>query len=230
MTTRREFIKWTAAGGAGLAAGRGLLSGRARAAASRAPAVWARGASVASSLTPYLDPMPVLVDNAVDATGGGTVKLWDGAGGRPRGRGTQVRVRARGAGRQAGGRERTWSRARSAQAQRYAAQCDRRPSRKSTSISPGLKGPTTPAGFACRGQAAGKRCPLIPRRAVAGGEALRGGDCADGTPDEFTRDRPPGPSSRAVGRARQPDTRAIPSAGPHRAAGDRLRDGRVLAG
>ena len=75
MTTRREFIKWTAAGGAGLAAGRGLLSGRARAAASRAPAVWARGASVASSLTPYLDPMPVLVDNAVDATGGGTVKL-----------------------------------------------------------------------------------------------------------------------------------------------------------
>ena len=75
MTTRREFIKWTAAGGAGLVAGRGLLSGRARAAASRAPAVWARGASVASSLTPYLDPMPVLVDNAVDATGGGTVKL-----------------------------------------------------------------------------------------------------------------------------------------------------------
>ena len=44
------------------------------------------------------------------------------------------------------------------------------PSRESTSISPGLKGPTTPAGFACRGQAAGKRCPLIPRRAVAGGK------------------------------------------------------------
>ena len=57
MTTRREFIKWTAAGGAGLVAGRGLLSGRARAAASRAPAVWARGASVASGLTPYLDPI-----------------------------------------------------------------------------------------------------------------------------------------------------------------------------
>ena len=75
MTTRREFIKWTAVGGAGLVAGPGLLSGRARAATSRAPAVSARAASVASSLTPYLDPMPTLVDNAVDATGGGTVKL-----------------------------------------------------------------------------------------------------------------------------------------------------------
>ena len=78
MTTRREFIKWTAVGGAGLVAGPGLLSGRARAATSRAPAVSAREASVASvasSLTPYLDPMPTLVDNAVDATGGGMVKL-----------------------------------------------------------------------------------------------------------------------------------------------------------
>jgi len=75
MTTRREFIKWTAAGGAGLVTGRGLLSGAARAATSRAPAVSARVASVASGLTPYLDPMPVLVDNAIDATGGGTVKL-----------------------------------------------------------------------------------------------------------------------------------------------------------
>ena len=73
MTTRREFIKWTAAGGAGLVTGRGLLSGAARAATSRAPAVSARVASVASGLTPYLDPMPVLVDNAIDATGGGTV-------------------------------------------------------------------------------------------------------------------------------------------------------------
>lgn len=76
MATRREFIKWTAASGAGLAAGRGLLPGRARAAAMpRAPVLAARPAPVASRLTPYLDPMPVLVDNAIDATGGGTVKL-----------------------------------------------------------------------------------------------------------------------------------------------------------
>jgi spore coat protein A, manganese oxidase len=75
MTTRREFIKWTAASGAGLVAGRGLLTGRARAAASRAPDVLARAAPVPSRLTPYLDPMPLLVDNAVDATAGGTVKL-----------------------------------------------------------------------------------------------------------------------------------------------------------
>ena len=70
MTTRREFLKWTAAGGAGLVVGPGLLTGRARA-ASMAPT-----ASVASSLTPYLDPMPLLVDiNAIDATGGGMVNL-----------------------------------------------------------------------------------------------------------------------------------------------------------
>jgi hypothetical protein len=61
MTTRREFIRWTAASGAGLVAGRGLWNGAARAATSRAPAVSARAAPVASSLTPYLDPMPVLV-------------------------------------------------------------------------------------------------------------------------------------------------------------------------
>ena len=65
MATRREFIKWTAASGIGLAvAGRGLLDGRALAAT-----------SVAASLTPYLDPMPTLVDNAINATGGGTVNL-----------------------------------------------------------------------------------------------------------------------------------------------------------
>jgi FtsP/CotA-like multicopper oxidase with cupredoxin domain len=66
MATRREFIKWTAASGVGLAvAGRGLLDGRALAVT-----------SVAASLTPYLDPMPLLVDiNAIDATGGGTVDL-----------------------------------------------------------------------------------------------------------------------------------------------------------
>jgi spore coat protein A, manganese oxidase len=74
MTTRREFIKWTAAGGAGLVVGRGLWSGAARAATSRAAAP-ARAASAASSLTPYVDPMPLLVDNAVDATGGQMVKL-----------------------------------------------------------------------------------------------------------------------------------------------------------
>ena len=63
-------------GGRGRAGGRAeFLNGRARAATSRAPAVSARAASVASSLTPYLDPMPTLVDNAVDATGGGTVRL-----------------------------------------------------------------------------------------------------------------------------------------------------------
>jgi len=75
MTTRREFIKWTAVGGAGLVAGRGLWNGAARAATSRVPAVSAQGGPVASGLTPYLDPMPVLVDYAVDATGGGTVRL-----------------------------------------------------------------------------------------------------------------------------------------------------------
>jgi spore coat protein A len=67
MPTRREFIQWTAATGAGLAVGGGLLAGRARA----APA-----ASAAGGLTPYLDPMPILADNAIDATGqGATVNL-----------------------------------------------------------------------------------------------------------------------------------------------------------
>ena len=75
MTTRRDFIKWSAVGGAGLVAGRGLWNGAARAATSPILAVSARGGPVASGLTPYLDPMPVLVDYAVDATGGGTVRL-----------------------------------------------------------------------------------------------------------------------------------------------------------
>ena len=66
MPTRREFLKWTAAGGVGLVAGRGLVNGQAWA----APV--ARTASVAGSLTPYLDPMPILADNAIDATGGPT--------------------------------------------------------------------------------------------------------------------------------------------------------------
>ena len=66
MPTRREFIKWTAASGVGLAAGRGLLDGSARA------APLAPTASVASTLTPYVDTMPLLVGNAIDATGPGT--------------------------------------------------------------------------------------------------------------------------------------------------------------
>src|SRR6516164_784731 len=69
MATRREFIKWTAASGVGLAvAGRGLLDRPARAAPLAA-------ASFASTLTPYVDQMPLLVGNAIDATGGGTVNL-----------------------------------------------------------------------------------------------------------------------------------------------------------
>jgi FtsP/CotA-like multicopper oxidase with cupredoxin domain len=68
MATRREFLKWTAAGGAGLAVGSGLLSGQARAASVMA-------AAATPTLTPYVDPMPLLVDNAINATGGGTVNL-----------------------------------------------------------------------------------------------------------------------------------------------------------
>jgi spore coat protein A len=69
MPTRREFIQWTAASGTGLAVGGGLLTGRAGAARA------APTASVARGLTPYLDPMPILADNAIDATGGGPVNL-----------------------------------------------------------------------------------------------------------------------------------------------------------
>jgi spore coat protein A, manganese oxidase len=65
MPTRREFIGWTVASGAGLAVGGGLLTGRARAAPT---------ASAAGGLTPYLDRMPILADNAIDATSG-PVKL-----------------------------------------------------------------------------------------------------------------------------------------------------------
>ena len=70
--TRRDFIKWSAVGGAGLAAGRGLRGG----AGGNFPdpgglsAGWAGGVG--------LDAVPgsdaVLVDYAVDATGGGTVR------------------------------------------------------------------------------------------------------------------------------------------------------------
>ena len=71
MPTRREFLKWTVASGAGLAVG-GWLSNGADwpASTARAAAVWA-----ARGLTPYVDPMPTLTDNAIDATGGGTVDL-----------------------------------------------------------------------------------------------------------------------------------------------------------
>ena len=71
MATRRDFIKWGAASGAGMAAGGVLLTGRARAAASQAPAT----SEVASVLTPYQDPMPRLVDNAINASRGGRFRL-----------------------------------------------------------------------------------------------------------------------------------------------------------
>ena len=63
MQTRREFIKRTVAGGAGLMVGGALLN-------ARAPA-----ASATPALEPYLDTMPNLADNAINATGGGTVSL-----------------------------------------------------------------------------------------------------------------------------------------------------------
>jgi spore coat protein A, manganese oxidase len=56
MLTRRRFIVRGAAAGAGLMFGGALARGSAFAAP-----------SVARSLTPYLDPMPLLVDNAIDA-------------------------------------------------------------------------------------------------------------------------------------------------------------------
>ena len=65
MQTRRQFIKRAALGGAGLVVGGTLLNGRAQAASA------ARAASVAGGLTPYLDPMPILADNAINATGEG---------------------------------------------------------------------------------------------------------------------------------------------------------------
>src|ERR1035437_10495430 len=64
MLTRRELMKRGALGGAGLVVSRGLLTGSALG-----------DAPVARSLKPYVDPMPLLVDNAIDATGGGTHNL-----------------------------------------------------------------------------------------------------------------------------------------------------------
>jgi spore coat protein A, manganese oxidase len=56
MLTRRQLIQRGAAGGAGLMFGGALA---------RVPAF--ATTSVATSLTPYLDPLPLLVDNAIDA-------------------------------------------------------------------------------------------------------------------------------------------------------------------
>jgi spore coat protein A, manganese oxidase len=64
MHTRRQFLERAALGGAGLVVGGTLLTNRR-----------AEAATVAGRLTPYLDPMPILADNAIDATGGGTVSL-----------------------------------------------------------------------------------------------------------------------------------------------------------
>jgi spore coat protein A, manganese oxidase len=71
MTTRRDFIKWS---GTGMAAGAVLLNGRTRAASSQVQAT-SETASVASGLTPYQDRMPLLVDNRIDVTRGGRVRL-----------------------------------------------------------------------------------------------------------------------------------------------------------
>lgn len=63
MITRRQLMKRSAVGGAGLFFSRGLLGN-------------AFGAqSVANSLKPYVDSMPLLVNNAVDATTGGSVNI-----------------------------------------------------------------------------------------------------------------------------------------------------------
>ena len=62
------------------------------------PASAARAAAATPSLTPYLDPMPLLVNNAIDATGGGTVKHDHGAdlpqGSQPATRDDPIRVPA----------------------------------------------------------------------------------------------------------------------------------------
>ena len=64
MLTRRQLMKRGALGGAGLIVSRTLLTG---------PALG--DTPVAKSLKPYVDPMPLLVDNAIDATGGGRHNL-----------------------------------------------------------------------------------------------------------------------------------------------------------
>src|SRR5690242_17326640 len=64
MLTRRQLLGRGAAGTAGLMFAGALLERSALGAT-----------SVAGSLRPYVDQMPTLVDNAIDATGGGTVDL-----------------------------------------------------------------------------------------------------------------------------------------------------------
>jgi spore coat protein A len=60
MLTRRQLIKRGAAAGAGAMFGRALLGGSA----------WG-APSVAAGLAPFVDSMPLLVDNAIDLSGGG---------------------------------------------------------------------------------------------------------------------------------------------------------------
>lgn len=70
MQTRREFIKGAALGGAGLVVGGTLLNnGRAQAVSQ------AQAALATPTLTPYMDRMPTLLDNLINATGGGTFNL-----------------------------------------------------------------------------------------------------------------------------------------------------------
>jgi spore coat protein A len=64
MLTRREFIRRGALGGGALALTRGLVA---------APAFGAT--SVAGGLTPFVDSMPLLVDNALDGSGGGKLAV-----------------------------------------------------------------------------------------------------------------------------------------------------------
>src|SRR6266536_2557310 len=64
MLTRRELMKRGVVGGAALVLPQSILAGSAFAATTG-------GASV----TPYVDSLPLLVDNAIDATGGGRVNL-----------------------------------------------------------------------------------------------------------------------------------------------------------
>ena len=64
MITRRELMTRSALGGAALLLPRAAVAGAAVGAA-----------SAAKRLEPYVDPMPLLVDNAVDATGGGAFDI-----------------------------------------------------------------------------------------------------------------------------------------------------------
>jgi FtsP/CotA-like multicopper oxidase with cupredoxin domain len=65
MLTRRQLLARGAIGGAGLMLPRALFTAGGAVAAP----------SVAGALTPYVDPLPPLVDNAISATGGGVINL-----------------------------------------------------------------------------------------------------------------------------------------------------------